>query len=71
MNNAGNMYRGKIDELKEDRLMEIFNSNVVAGMMLLGKVKNYLKESKGVNISAEKINILKPIVHIINMMHCS
>ena len=50
VNNAGNMYRGKIDELKEDKLMEIFNSNVVAGMMLLGKVKNYLKESKGVNI---------------------
>ena len=50
INNAGNMYRGNIDELEEVKLLEIFNSNVISGMMLLGKAKKYLKKSKGVNI---------------------
>ena len=50
VNNAGNMYRGNIDELKEEKLLEIFNSNVISGMMLLGRAKKYLKKTKGVNI---------------------
>ncbi len=50
VNNAGNMYRGNIDELKEEKLLEIFNSNVISGMMLLGRAKKYLKKTRGVNI---------------------
>ena len=50
INNAGNMYRGNIDELEESKLIEIFNSNVISGMLLLGKAKQYLKETEGVNI---------------------
>ncbi len=50
VNNAGNMYRGNIDELEEEKLLEIFNSNVISGMMLLGKAKKYLKKTTGANI---------------------
>ena len=50
INNAGNMYRGNIDELEESKLIEIFNSNVISGMLLLGKAKQYLRATEGVNI---------------------
>ena len=45
INNAGNMYRGNIDELEESKLIDIFNSNVISGMLLLGKAKKYLKNT--------------------------
>ena len=50
INNAGNMYRGNIDELEESKLIDIFNSNVISGMLLLGKAKKYLQKTEGVNI---------------------
>lgn len=34
VNNAGNMYRGPLAELKENELLDVFNSNVVGGVML-------------------------------------
>ena len=50
VNNAGNMYRGAIDNLDQDELINIFNTNVISGMMLLGESKKYLAKTKGVNI---------------------
>ena len=50
INNAGNMYRGPIDELNQSQLLNIFNTNVISGMMLLGESKKYLAKTKGVNI---------------------
>ena len=50
INNAGNMYRGSIDNLDQNELLNIFNTNVVSGMMLLGESKKYLAKTKGVNI---------------------
>jgi len=50
VNNAGNMYRGAIENLNQDKLLDIFNTNVIAGMMLLGIAKKYLVKSKGSNI---------------------
>lgn len=50
INNAGNMYRGPIDELNQSELLNIFNTNVISGMMLLGESKKYLAKTKGVNI---------------------
>ena len=47
INNAGNMYRGNIDELDEQKLMDIFHSNVIAGMMLTGLAKPHLAATKG------------------------
>ena len=32
--------RGQIEDLEEQKLLDIFNSNVISGMMLLGKAKN-------------------------------
>ena len=34
VNNAGNMYRGPVSELDEAALLDVFHTNVVAGMML-------------------------------------
>ena len=50
VNNAGNMYRGAIEDLNQDKLLDIFNTNVIAGMMLLGIAKEYLVKTKGSNI---------------------
>ena len=47
LSNAGNMYRGAIDELDEKQLLDIFNTNVVAGMMLTGLAKPHLQKTQG------------------------
>lgn len=47
VSNAGNMYRGPIDQLDQDELLELFNTNVVAGMMLCGLAKPHLVASAG------------------------
>jgi 3-oxoacyl-[acyl-carrier protein] reductase len=47
VNNAGNMYRGAITELEQDKLLDIFNSNVVAGMMLTGSAVPHLEKRAG------------------------
>ena len=47
ISNAGNMYRGGIDELDEQHLLDVFHTNVVAGMMLTGAAKPHLVESAG------------------------
>ena len=47
ISNAGNMYRGAIDELDEQQLLDLFHVNVVGGMMLAGLAKPHLVESKG------------------------
>ena len=47
INNAGNMYRGAIDELEADKLVEIFQTNVIAGMMLTGLAKPHLSARSG------------------------
>lgn len=47
ISNAGNMYRGAIDELDEQALLDVFHTNVVGGMMLTGLAKPYLAMTKG------------------------
>jgi 3-oxoacyl-[acyl-carrier protein] reductase len=47
LSNAGNMYRGPIDQLDEQELLDIFHTNVVAGMMLTGLAKPHLAERHG------------------------
>ena len=47
INNAGNMYRGNIDELEEDKLVDIFRTNVIAGMLLTGLAKPHLSKRAG------------------------
>ena len=47
VNNAGNIYRGDIDQLEQKPLVEIFNTNVIAGMLLSGKAKKELGKTQG------------------------
>ena len=47
VNNAGNMYRGAVEELDERRLLDIFHSNVVAGMLLTGLCVEALSRRAG------------------------
>ena len=47
VSNAGNMYRAPIEAQDEALLLEIFHSNVVAGMQLTGLAKPYLSATRG------------------------
>jgi len=47
VSNAGNMYRGAITELDEGQLLDLFNVNVVAGMMLTGLAAPHLAATGG------------------------
>lgn len=47
VNNAGNMYRGPLAELDEQSLLDVFHSNVVAGMMLTQAALKHLVVSQG------------------------
>lgn len=47
VNNAGNMYRGPLAELDEDQLLQVFHSNVVAGVMLTQACLPALTEARG------------------------
>jgi 3-oxoacyl-[acyl-carrier protein] reductase len=47
LNNAGNMYRGSLEELDEQKLLEVFHTNVISGMMLTGLCTGHLSEREG------------------------
>jgi NAD(P)-dependent dehydrogenase (short-subunit alcohol dehydrogenase family) len=47
VNAAGNMYRGWIDQLQEEELVDIFRSNVIGPMMLTGVALPALRASSG------------------------
>jgi 3-oxoacyl-[acyl-carrier protein] reductase len=47
VSNAGNMYRGPITELDERQLLDVFHTNVVAGMLLTGLAVPHLAAREG------------------------
>ncbi|WP_395155226.1 SDR family NAD(P)-dependent oxidoreductase [Ilumatobacter sp.] len=47
VNNAGNMYRGPLAELDEQKLMDVFHSNVIGAMMLSQAALQHLVDSSG------------------------
>ncbi len=47
VNNAGNMYRAPLDALEEQKLIDIFHANVIAGIMLSALCQPYLESSHG------------------------
>lgn len=47
INNAGNMYRGAIDEVEEQALFDVFNSNVISAMLLTGLAVPHLEKTQG------------------------
>ena len=56
VNNAGNMYRGAVEELDEQRLLDLFHANVVAGMLLTGLCVEALSRSSGAVIFVGSIH---------------
>ncbi|HJV79991.1 SDR family NAD(P)-dependent oxidoreductase [Noviherbaspirillum sp.] len=47
VNNAANMLRAPITELDEQAVLEVFNTNVVAAMMLTGLAVPHLEQTQG------------------------
>lgn len=47
LSNAGNMYRSAVEEMDEQKLLEVFHTNVVGGMMLVREAKPHLENSQG------------------------
>lgn len=47
ISNAGNMYRANVPDLDEQRLIEIFHTNVIGGMMLCREAHTHLVQSRG------------------------
>lgn len=47
VNNAGNMLRGPITDLSADDMLQLFDTNVVAGMRLTGLATPHLEKSGG------------------------
>ncbi len=47
ISNAGNMYRSDVVDFDEQQLLDIFNTNVVGGMMLCKAAHNHLAQSHG------------------------
>ena len=47
INNAGNMYRGPLAELREDELLAVFHTNVIGGVMLAQVALAHLEASQG------------------------
>jgi len=47
ISNAGNMYRSDVADFDEVQLLDLFNTNVVGGMMLSKLAHPHLKQSRG------------------------
>jgi 3-oxoacyl-[acyl-carrier protein] reductase len=47
VSNAGNMYRGPLEQLEEAKVLDLFRVNVVAGMMLAALCLPHLAKTKG------------------------
>jgi NAD(P)-dependent dehydrogenase (short-subunit alcohol dehydrogenase family) len=47
VSNAGNMLRGPITDLSEQALLDLFHSNVIAGMLLTGLAVPHLERRRG------------------------
>lgn len=47
VSNAGNMYRGPLESLDEQALVDVFHTNVIAGMLLAGLCAPHLERRRG------------------------
>jgi NAD(P)-dependent dehydrogenase (short-subunit alcohol dehydrogenase family) len=59
INNAANMYRGPIAELDEAKILDLFNTNVVAGMMLTGLASEHLARDGGAVVFVSSVHTLR------------
>ncbi len=59
VNAAGNMYRGNFGELEEQRLTEVFQTNVVGAMMLTSRALDHLVAAKGCVIFFGSVHVAR------------
>jgi len=59
INNAADMYRGPITDLEADKILNLFNINVVAGMMLTGLAVPHLEKRGGAIIFIGSVHTLR------------
>jgi NAD(P)-dependent dehydrogenase (short-subunit alcohol dehydrogenase family) len=59
INNAADMYRGPITGLEADKILNVFNINVVAGMMLTGLAVPHLEKSGGAVLFISSVHTLR------------
>jgi len=59
VNNAGNMYRAPITEAREDEILALFQTNVVAAMMLTGLAVPHLEKRGGAVIFLGSVHTLR------------
>jgi 3-oxoacyl-[acyl-carrier protein] reductase len=57
INNAGNMYRGALIDLDEQKLLEIFHSNVVSAMLLTGLAVPHLAKTEGAVVFIGSVHV--------------
>lgn len=59
VSNAADMYRGPITALDEAKVLELFNINVVAGMMLAGLAVPHLEKAGGAIVFIGSVHTLR------------
>lgn len=59
ISNAADMYRGPITELSADKVLELFNINVVSGMMLTGLAVPHLEKAGGAVVFISSVHTLR------------
>ena len=59
INNAADMYRGPISALEADKVLNVFNINVVAGMMLTGLAVPHLEKTGGSVVFISSVHTLR------------
>jgi 3-oxoacyl-[acyl-carrier protein] reductase len=59
INNAADMYRGPIAELDEEKILNLFNINVVGAMMLTGLAVKHLEKQGGAVIFVSSVHTLR------------
>ena len=59
INNAADMYRGPISALEADKVLNVFNINVVAGMMLTGLAVPHMEKTGGSVVFISSVHTLR------------
>jgi NAD(P)-dependent dehydrogenase (short-subunit alcohol dehydrogenase family) len=59
VNGAANMYRGPIEDLEEQKLLDVFHSNVIGPMLLSGLCAPHLEERQGAIILFGSVHVAR------------
>jgi NAD(P)-dependent dehydrogenase (short-subunit alcohol dehydrogenase family) len=59
VNAAGNMYRGALEDLDEQRLLDLFHANVVGAMMLTSAALPHLVDRRGAVVFFGSVHVVR------------